>query len=193
LTLLTVLPNAHILLIGARASGKSTIGQMLARDLGRPFVELDTETLREFQQPTIAQAWAVHGEQRWREAEHAALARVLGRKPSEPLVLALGGGTPLIPDARHLLAQARLDGSAMILYLRCSVAVLKQRLIASARQTGEARPPILGHDSVEEVNAIVAAREPAYLALASDVVDADISLERTLASVLAALQRLEPP
>ena len=33
-------------LLGLRCSGKSTVGRLLAADLGRPFVDLDEETLR---------------------------------------------------------------------------------------------------------------------------------------------------
>jgi shikimate kinase len=55
--------------MGPRASGKSSVGSVLAERLGRRFVDLDHETLKAFvDSPTISSAWRTHGEVAWRAA-----------------------------------------------------------------------------------------------------------------------------
>ncbi len=188
-----MLPHTDILLIGPRASGKTTLGRLLARGFNRAFVDLDTETLRAFTWQTIAEVWRAHGEARWREAEAATLSRLLheGRSTGcEPRVIALGGGTPMIPAALEHLNEARRTHQAVILYLQCPAATLKQRL-GDAASSLAARPPLLGSDAVDEVDMVLAAREPTYRTLADTTINAgDSDPNLTLQKALAALDRL---
>ncbi len=155
----------HIILIGLRGSGKSTIGRKLADELWRDFVDLDLLVLEKFAEPTITEIFEKHGEAAWREAEVEALAEVLQR---EELVLSLGGGAAMIPAARELL-RARQNQGDRIVYLRATAETLQARL---ERDPGD-RPSLTGLGTVAEVAAILAERDPVYRELADQTIEVD--------------------
>jgi shikimate kinase len=155
----------HLLLIGPRASGKTTIGRLVAAATDRPFVDLDVVVLASFDEPTVESVWQAHGEPAWRAGEVDALRSVLSGADA---VVALGGGTPMIPEARALIDDARQHGTARVCYLRVPVAVLVERLEADPGD----RPSLTGAGVAEEMAAVLAVREPTYLAVADEVVEA---------------------
>jgi shikimate kinase len=154
-----------IALIGLRASGKTTVGRALARELGLPFVDLDDEILREApsaRAPDAHHAFAsagdvlaTIGEPAFREIEARALERVLALP--DAFVLGLGGGTVVRADNRAILATR-----AYVVWLDVPVEVLQRRLRADPSQ----RPALRGGDSVAEVREIAGERASAYAAAA---------------------------
>lgn len=89
-----------IVLIGPMGVGKSTVGKKLARALKVPFC--DTDNLIEQEHGKIANYFAEHGEEAFREVEHLALARAL----RSPGIVATGGGAVLLEKSRELLKNA---------------------------------------------------------------------------------------
>lgn len=89
----------RIVLTGFMGSGKSTVGPLLAARLGWRFLDVD-DVIEAEAGVTIAELFARHGEARFREREHATIAR-LGT--GDALVLALGGGAIETADTRELL------------------------------------------------------------------------------------------
>ncbi|MDQ3162309.1 MAG: iron-containing alcohol dehydrogenase [Actinomycetota bacterium] len=96
--------DRHIALVGFMGAGKSTLGDVLAERLGRPFIDIDREIERDV---SIPELFATEGEAgfRVREAKHV-LAALERRGPA---VIALGGGaveTEQVRGAvrRHALA-----------------------------------------------------------------------------------------
>ena len=89
-----------IVLIGPMGVGKSTVGKKLARALKVPFC--DTDTLIVNEHGKIADYFAEHGEEAFREIEHLALARAL----KSPGIVATGGGAVLLEKSRELLKNA---------------------------------------------------------------------------------------
>src|SRR5262245_52839309 len=81
-----------LLLSGFMATGKSTVGRLVAEWCGRPFVDLDAEIERASGQ-SVADLFATRGEPAFRTLEREALARVLDS--GTPAVVALGGGALL--------------------------------------------------------------------------------------------------
>jgi len=81
--------DKHIYIIGFMGSGKSTIGSVLAERMDRPFYDLD-DLIEEGQERTISEIFESQGEEYFRKLESETL--VLN-PPSEPCVMALGGGT----------------------------------------------------------------------------------------------------
>jgi shikimate kinase len=78
----------QIFIVGFMASGKSTVGPLLAAQLGRPFIDLDV--LIEAQAGcTIFEMVRQQGEAPFRELEAATLLRIA---QGEPAVIAPGGG-----------------------------------------------------------------------------------------------------
>ncbi|RPJ56810.1 MAG: shikimate kinase [Acidobacteria bacterium] len=79
----------HVYLVGFMASGKSTVGPLLAARLNRPFRDLD-DLIEKEQQMTIAEIFALKGEAYFRRVESRLLAQTAQLAPS---VIGLGGGT----------------------------------------------------------------------------------------------------
>ncbi len=82
----------HIILIGMPASGKSTVGRLVAAETGRTFVDIDEEIVATAgcDIPTI---FRERGESAFRDLEAEVLARVLFTRTG--CVVATGGGAPL--------------------------------------------------------------------------------------------------
>ena len=78
-----------IYLLGFMGSGKSTVGALLARELGWPFIDLDA-TIEAARGQTVREIFEREGEAPFRLMEHAVLTEA---SKSEPAVVALGGGT----------------------------------------------------------------------------------------------------
>lgn len=102
------------------ASGKSTLGQQIARDLNFPFIDLDDFLVKQEGMP-ISQIFENEGEAYFRNAESKALKAALQKKP---LVLATGGGTPCFFDNLEYINEIGLS-----IYLQVPIAILCQRLL----------------------------------------------------------------
>lgn len=172
-------PAPIVVLMGLRASGKTTLGRALAERLGRRFIDLDDRTLALLGDGTIADAFRRAGEPAFRAAEVEALGSALAE---EGIVLALGGGTPTAPGAEAMLREAQAQGRAALVYLRCEPETLRARLRASGG-AGANRPSLTGDDPLDEIERVHAARDPVYRALADVVLEG----EQTAASITAAL------
>jgi shikimate kinase len=99
---LPALGERPLFLIGMMATGKSTVGRLLAERLGRPFVDLD-ERIEQWAGATVPEIFASEGEAGFRAHEAAALGALLD---GGELVVAVGGGAPCFGDnlARMLAA-----------------------------------------------------------------------------------------
>jgi len=87
----------RIFLYGPPASGKTTLGKVLAERLGATFVDLDAAIV-EAAGRSIPEIFATDGEAAFRDLESVALAKAMG----EADVVSLGGGTLLREDNRKL-------------------------------------------------------------------------------------------
>ena len=151
-------------MIGPRASGKSTIGPLLAKAVGWPFVELDDVALKKTGFASIRQCWQSHGEQAWREAETAVFDGVWTQTGQ---VVALGGGAPAVPAIESTIQSRRARGQALVIRLHCPVNSLQSRLRADPGD----RPSVTGTGVVDEVAGLLAKREPIYRRLADITCD----------------------
>jgi shikimate kinase len=165
----------NLVLLGYRASGKTTLGKALAQSLKWDFVDTDEATRQRFGGRAIAQVWADEGEPAFRAAECDVVAEVLSQ---DQTVIALGGGTPMQPRARAAL-EAAAD-RAIRVYLKAPAQILSQRIDQDA-QSGAERPALTPHGGgLEEVRSVLAEREPVYLALADEIFDTThLTLEAT--------------
>jgi shikimate kinase len=177
----------NLLLIGLRGAGKSRCGAAAAQRLALPFVDLDAVTAAELDAPGIAEAWRRVGERAFREAEGAALRRVLA---TDGQVIACGGGTPTAPGAAGAIRAARGAGRVRVVYLRAPADVLAARL----RETDlTRRPSLTGAGTLEEIPAVLASRDPAYLDMADLVIQTDALTPYETAALIVAAANTSTP
>jgi shikimate kinase len=169
----------RIVLTGFMGAGKSTVGRLLARQLGWNFLDLDAH-LEARANATIPELFAQHGEAHFRQLESSALASALGRSST---VIALGGGTPEILTNRLLLEQT--PGTATI-FLDAPFETLFDRCVLQ-----EIDRPVLANP--DQARARFAARQPLYRRLARVTVQTDaLTPEDTVASLLESLGKITP-
>ena len=99
---------------GFMATGKSTIGGLVAQAAGRPFIDLDRAIESEGRE-TIDSLFATRGEAAFRALERACLTRILAEaeSASEPPVIAVGGGALGLSRSRDFEQAARAQSIAM--------------------------------------------------------------------------------
>ena len=93
-----------VFLVGFMASGKSSVGQELARRLNWDFVDLDAR-IESREQRTISEIFRDKGEAGFRLAETSALCDLLTESLKRNSVVALGGGAFVQERNRELLRQ----------------------------------------------------------------------------------------
>ncbi len=173
----------NIVLIGYRGSGKTSLGQRLATNLRRDFVDTDV-LLVQRAGTTIREIFAAEGEAGFRKRESQIIAEVAQR---DHLVIAVGGGAILNPDN-----VAALKKTGTLVWLQATPEILHQR-IQSDPATAANRPNLTTGGTgvgggLEEVQKILAFRHPLYQAAADATLDVTyLSLEDAvirLASVI---------
>ncbi len=142
-------PAPLLVLIGFMGAGKSTLGRLLANQLGCPLVDLDVEITS--RHGTISGLFASYGESGFRAVEHHQLRLTLESLP-RPSILALGGGAYVQPANRELLAHH----AATVIFLDAPFDVLHARIAGTAHL----RP--LVRDS-EGLRNLYEQRRPIYL------------------------------
>ena len=142
----------QLVLLGLPGAGKSTVGPLVAKGLGRPFVDLDSEIERR-EGRSIARIFVESGETAFRVMERA-LSDELLAPGAAAIVCAPGGGWIEDPANR-----ARLGGVADAVYLRVSTPVALSRMASGVA----ARPLLAGADPAKKLEEILSRREPLYL------------------------------
>ena len=155
----------NVVLIGMPASGKSTVGKMLADRMERAFVDTD-ELIRERTGMEIAEIFRKYGERYFRELE-AAVVSDISKKTG--LVIATGGGVPLREENVR-----RLKQNGKLIFL--------DRPLSSLMPT-EDRPLA---QSAEAIEKLYHARYGVYTAAQDARVSADLGVE----DVVEAIERI---
>ncbi len=154
----------HLALIGFRCSGKTTVGGILARTLGLELTDTD-RLVEEMSGLSVARLVADRGWDEFRRLETMALEKALG---ADPGVIATGGGIVL-----SVYNVSMMRKKSEVFWLNAPAEVIRVRMAAN----GEAlsRPGLTGCDAIEEVPALLEAREDFYRKAADHVVDAGFS------------------
>jgi len=168
-------PVRHIVFCGTAGSGKTTVGALVARALGRDFVDVDRLVERAAHN-TVQAIFARDGEAAFRAHERAAIVRALA--DPKAAVISLGGRPP---ENDATFADVRRH---TLVWLKATIPTL------AARLSGNGERPLLAGDPLAKLNELAAAREPRYRQ-AHLIIDASLAPKGVAASVLEALRALE--
>ena len=158
----------NIILIGPMGSGKSTIGNILAKKLHRDFRDSD-HFIEQKTGVDIGRIFDVEGEHGFRDRESKALIQLLGHGSQ---VVATGGGSVLRKENQSLLISC-----GFIIFLDTTVNQQLQRL-----RRDKKRPLLQTENPRQRLEALFDERRPIYLDLADLAVKTDRKSARKLAS-----------
>ena len=153
----------HVVLIGYRASGKTTVGRLVAEGLGWIFLDVDFGITQRCQL-TITEIFKKYGEAYYRNVESEVVAEMCLKSDA---VVAFGGGTIMRATNQE---HARRNG--LVVYLETNSTALWRR-IQSDPQSANTRPNLAG-GGYKEVVSVLAKRVPVYRENADIILDAQL-------------------
>lgn len=142
--------SPRVALIGLRGAGKSTLGALLAEDLGFPFVELSRE-IEKFAGCSISEIQALYGMNAYRRYERRALEETIQIYPEA--VIATPGGLVSDPATFNLLL-----AHCTTVWLQADPEDHMRRVAAQ----GDMRPMAASKEAMEDLKGILAGRAPFY-------------------------------
>jgi len=140
----------RIALIGLRGAGKSTLGQLLAKELECVFVELDSEVEREAG-TSLSEVFLLYGQSGYRRIERRCLERII--ESNDRAVISAGGGVVSEIETYELLLA------------KCFTVWVKaapEEHMARVEAQGDMRPMQGNDEAMEDLRRILIAREPLY-------------------------------
>jgi len=143
-------PKSCVALIGLRGAGKSTLGQLLAEDLGFPFVEL-SRAIEKFAGCSVSEIQALYGQNAYRRYERRALEEALQIYPEA--VIATPGG--LVSD----------PATFNELLTHCTTVWLQadpEDHMGRVQAQGDMRPMAASKEAMEDLKGILAGRAAFY-------------------------------
>jgi XRE family transcriptional regulator, aerobic/anaerobic benzoate catabolism transcriptional regulator len=174
--------SQRIALIGLRGAGKSTLGAMLAQDLGYPFVELSRE-IEKLAGGSVAEIQALYGVNAYRRYERRALEELV--KTHAQVVIATPGG--LVSEAATF---TQLLSHCTTVWLQAAPADHLKRVTAQ----GDMRPMAASKEAIEDLKSILAGRAAFYSKAQLRVDTSAQGLEATFAALRHVVrQKLQLP
>lgn len=138
----------NLALVGFMGSGKTTVGRLVARELGLTFRDTD-EAIEARAGRRISEIFSADGESAFRDLERAVLGELVGE---EGLVIATGGGLVCQPGNMDLL-----KSGALVVCLWASPDTIWERV-----RTQTHRPLLQVPEPEAEIRRLLALREPFY-------------------------------
>jgi XRE family transcriptional regulator, aerobic/anaerobic benzoate catabolism transcriptional regulator len=142
--------SPRVALVGLRGAGKSSLGQLLAEDLGFPFVELSRE-IEKFAGCSVSEIQALYGMNAYRRYERRALEEAIQIYPEA--VIATPGGLVSDPATFNLLLS-----HCTTVWLQASPEDHMRRVM----EQGDLRPMAASKEAMEDLKDILAGRAPFY-------------------------------
>ena len=171
--------RTSIALIGFMGTGKTVVGQALARKLGKDFIELDA-IIEKKAGKSIPGIFREDGEIRFRELEIEATNETAAKKDA---VIACGGGIVL-----NTINIFRLKQECVIVCLTASTELIVKR--TSGDKDG--RPLLAVADKEKQIKELLEYRRPFYERAAEITIDtSNISVSDVVQKILEALSNYE--
>ncbi len=168
----------RIALIGLRGAGKSTLGRLLAKELGWPFIELD-RLIEEDYGASIPDLIEMAGAATFRRHERSALERVIGAH--EAAIITTAGG--IVADAETFALLVRRTHTV---WIKARPEDHMSRVMAQ----GDFRPMAANREAMADLVAILEARRADYARAEATVDTSGDTVEQSFAKLVAAVFRL---
>lgn len=162
----------NIYLIGFMGVGKSAVGRALARALRMEFIDSD-QAIEQQAGKAISRIFEEEGEPAFRAMERAFIEN---GHPATGTVVSCGGGLPLQPGMKELLAE-----KGMVVCLFAGVDTVISRTVGNPK-----RPLLNVPDPEERIRQLMAEREPVYLSAGIGV----STERRTIPEVVKSISRM---
>jgi XRE family transcriptional regulator, aerobic/anaerobic benzoate catabolism transcriptional regulator len=162
----------RIALVGLRGAGKSTLGRMLARHLGCPFIELDRLVEQDYG-ARIPDMIEIAGTATFLRHERAALARVIAEH--EAAVITTAGG--IVSDRE---SYALLLRRSHTIWIKARPEEHMSRVMAQ----GDFRPMAQNREAMADLVAILDARGPDYARAQAQLDTSGEAAEQSFAKLL---------
>jgi shikimate kinase len=147
----------NIFLIGLMGAGKSTVGKVLAKKLGRRFLDAD-HVIEDRCGVKIPVIFEMEGEEGFRKREAQIIREITAE---HDIILATGGGAVLLPENRKALSER-----GTVIYLHANPIELWYRT-----KGGEGRPLLRSGDPKIILENLYALRDPLYREIADHVIE----------------------
>jgi shikimate kinase len=171
--------KANIVLCGFMATGKSSVGKMLAKRMNYEFLDMDAAIEKE-EGTSVAQIFASRGEPAFRAMETRMVERLAA---SQGLIIATGGGTIVNPKNLE-----KLKSCGVVITLTADIPTILQRA-----GSGEDRPLLQAEDRVERIKALLAQRATAY-AQADIILDtSSLTIDEVTQQIIGKLKEFRFP
>jgi len=138
-------------------AGKSTVGKVLAKKLGRRFLDAD-HVIEERCGVKIPVIFEMEGEAGFRKREAQTIHEITAE---HDIVLATGGGAILSPENRQILSER-----GTVIYLHANPVELWHRT-----KGGEGRPLLQNGDARKILENLYSIRDPLYREIADHVIE----------------------
>ncbi len=135
----------RIIFLGYMASGKSTIGKIVAKKYDLPFIDLD-DYIEKKENKTVSEIFQNKGEIYFRKKENEYLKELV--EAEDNFVLSLGGGTPCYGNNMDLIKESK---KTISFYLRASISTIINRLKSEKEQR-----PLVANLKNDDLNEFVA-------------------------------------
>ncbi|MEY3252763.1 MAG: hypothetical protein RL227_1736 [Pseudomonadota bacterium] len=142
--------SPRVALVGLRGAGKSTLGAMLAEDLGYAFVELSRE-IEKFAGCSVSEIQGLYGQNAYRRYERRALEEAIQIYPEA--VIATPGGIISDPATFNLLL-----AHCTTVWLKATPEDHMRRVVAQ----GDLRPMAASREAMDDLKGILAGRASFY-------------------------------
>jgi shikimate kinase len=153
----------NLYLIGYRCTGKTSVGNALARTLAWPFIDTDSEIVN-VHGLTVKEIVRVQGWKSFREKEKQVLVRVAAL---DKHVIATGGGVVIDPENVTCM-----QNSGVTVWLKATPETIKKRMLLDDN-AGELRPALTSKGNIDEIEETLIKRRPLYENAMDFAVDTD--------------------
>ncbi|MBZ9793652.1 shikimate kinase [Rhizobium sp. 3T7] len=167
------LGSRNLILVGLMGAGKSSVGRIVAHQLGIPFVDSDAE-IEKVSRMSISELFAAYGEEEFRALESRVMKRLL---KNGPRVVSTGGGAFINDRTRKHIKKGGVS-----IWLKADLDVLWERV--SKRDT---RPLLKTENPKQTLENLMNARYPIYELADLTVLSRDVRKELMAEEVLKAV------